>query len=305
MLKFSEMPYTRPDIEEIKQTITRITEEFRAADSYDKARDCFVRKDALLRHIMSVSTLAEIRHSIDTRDEYYDGEVNFWNSTMPELQEFLDVWTKALCASPYRSDLEKEFGAVVFINAELELKSFDPCIIPLMQEENDLTTEYQKLIASAQIPFNGGTYTIAQIGPFKNDADDEVRLAAWKAEGGWYRDHKDKLDELYDKLVAVRHEMSQKLGLEDYVELGYYRMTRNCYDRNDIDKFHEAVQKYIVPVADKIRRKQAERLGMQYPLSFADNALMFRSGNAKPAGDYKAILEAARGFYDEERVKWM
>ena len=71
-----------------------------------------------------------------------------------------------------------------------------------------------------------------------------------------------------------------------------------CYDRNDIDKFREAVRKHIVPVADGIRRKQAERLGMRYPLSFADNALMFRSGNPKPAGDADYIVDAARRFYD-------
>ena len=93
--------------------------------------------------------------------------------------------------------------------------------------------------------------------------------------------------------------MSQKLGLTDAVELGYYRMMRNCYDRNDIEKFREAVRKHIVPVADSIRRRQAERLGMRYPLSFADNALMFRSGNPKPAGDADYIVEAAGRFYDD------
>ena len=299
MIKFSQMPYERPDLESVKAELTRLTEEFSAASTYEQARDCFVRKDALARHIESVATLAQIRHSIDTRDQYYDDEVNFWNMAMPELQEFLDLWTKAMCASPYRPKLAEEFGAVVFTNAELELKSFDPSIIPLLQQENDLTTGYEKLLASAQIPFNGGTYTIAQMGPFKKDADDEIRLAAWKAEGGWYRDHKAELDEFYDKLVAIRHEMSQKLGLKDYVELGYYRMTRNCYDWDDIDRFHKAVQKYIVPVADRIRRRQADMLGMQYPLSFADSALMFRSGNPAPAGTAEDILKAADKFYDE------
>ena len=298
MIKFSEMPYTRPDIDSLKESMMAVIEEFKAAENYEEARACFVRRDEITRHVMTESTLAQIRHSIDTRDEFYEEEMNFWNRTIPELQEFLDMWTRAMCASPFRSELAEEFGEVVFINAELELKCFDPSIIPLLQQENDLTMEYEKLLASAQIPFRDKTYTISQIGPFKNDPDDGTRLAAWKAEGGWYRDNKDKLDELYDKLVALRHEMSQKLGLKDYIELGYYRMTRNCYDRNDIEKFHQAVQKYIVPVADSIRRKQAERLGMQYPMSFADNALMFRSGNPKPAGDDKAVVEAAKNFYD-------
>ena len=298
MIRFSEIPYTRPDIEEIKAEMQKLTEGLKAAVSYEEAKDYFVKKDALERHIESVSTLAQIRHSIDTRDKFYDDEVLFWNKSFPELQEYLQIWTEALLASPFRSEFEAEFGDVVFLNAEIELKTFDPSIIPLLQEENDLTMEYEKLLASAQIPFRGGVYTISQISPFKNDADDETRLEAWKAEGGLYKDNHEKLDSLYDRLVELRHEMSQKLGLKDGVEFGYYRMMRNCYDRNDIDKFREAVRKYIVPVADGIRRRQAERLGMQYPLSFADNALMFRSGNPKPAGDADYIVEAAGRFYD-------
>ena len=298
MIRFRDIPYERPDTEEIKAEVQKLTEGLKAAASYEEAKELFIKKDALERHVESVSTLAQIRHSIDTRDKFYDDEVLFWNRAFPELQEYLQLWTEALLASPYRKELEAEFGEVVFLNAEIELRTFDPSIIPLLQEENDLTMEYEKLLAGAQIPFRGKVYTISQISPFKNDPDDETRLEAWKAEGGWYKDNQEKLDSLYDRLVSLRHEMSQKLGLRDGVEFGYYRMTRNCYDRNDVEKYHEAVQKYIVPVADGIRRRQAERLGMQYPLSFADNALMFRSGNPKPAGDADYIVEAAGRFYD-------
>jgi len=299
MIRFSEIPYSRPNIDELKAELQTLTYELSAAESFDEAKAVFLRKDSLERHIESVSTLAQIRHSIDTRDKFYDEEVRFWNRSFPELQEYFQKWTERLLGSAYRSELEAEFGEVIFLNAEIDLKTFDPSIIPLLQEENDLTMEYEKLLASAQIPFRGGVYTISQISPFKNDTDDETRLAAWKAEGGWYRDNQEKLDSLYDRLVAIRHEMSQELGLTDAVELGYYRMMRNCYDRNDIEKFREAVRKHIVPVADSIRRRQAERLGMRYPLSFADNALMFRSGNPKPAGDADYIVEAAGRFYDD------
>ena len=299
MLKFKDMPYERPDMESAKAQIKGYAESFRAAENAEQAKQILIEYDKIQRHVESMATLAQIRHSIDTRDEFYDKEVEFWNAAGPELMEYSEMWTKALLATPYREQLAEEFGEVIFKNAELEEKSFSPAIISLMQQENDLTTEYDKLIASAQIPFEGKTYTIAQIQPCKNDADDARRLAAWKTEGGWYKDHQDKLDEIYDKLVGLRHEMSQKLGLRDFVELGYYRMTRNCYDRNDIEKFRAAVREFIVPVADAIRRNQAERLGLQYPLSFSDCALMFRSGNAKPQGDADAIVAAAKRFYDD------
>ena len=298
MLKFSEMPYKRPDIAEGKLCIQALVEAFSSAQTYEQAREQLIAVDRLKRRLATASTLAQIRHSIDTRDEFYDEEVNFWNRTAPELQEYFDQWTRALLASPHRAQLAEEFGEVVFINAELERKCFDKSIIPLLQEENDLTTKYDKLIASAQIPLRGGVYTVAQLGPFKTDADDALRLEAWKAEGGWYRENKAELDAIYDRLTAIRHEMSQKLGLKDFVELGYYRMARNCYGPDDIARFREAVRRYVVPVADAIHRAQAERLGVPYPLSFADNSLLFRSGNARPAGDADAIMAAADRFYD-------
>ena len=117
MIKFSEIPYSRPDIGEVKAEMQKLTEGLRSAASYEEARDLFVRKDALERHLESVSTVAQIRHSIDTRDEFYDQEVLFWNKTFPELQEYLQTWTEALLASPFRKELEAEFGDVVFLNA--------------------------------------------------------------------------------------------------------------------------------------------------------------------------------------------
>ena len=249
--------------------------------------------------VMSMAELAMIRHSIDTRDEFYDQESTFWDSFSPEIQEYMQRWTMTLLESPFRPDFEKEFGDLMFVNAEIGLKAFSPEIIPDMQKENELTNEYAKLIASAQIPFEDGVYTLSQLTPFKTDSSDERRLAAWKAEGKWYKEHQDKLDEIYDKLTHLRDGMGKKLGYEGYTTLGYYRMGRNCYTKDDVELFRAAVRKYLVPVADQIIRAQAKRLGKSYPLSFADAALSFRSGNPRPAGTADDILAAGRKFYDE------
>jgi M3 family oligoendopeptidase len=299
MTKFSEMKYERPDMDAVKKEIAELVSAFKEARSYDEARALFIKKDELEKHIDSMATLSNIRHSIDTRDEFYDKEAEFWDGAAPELEEAFHEWTLAMLASPHRERLAEEFGEIIFRDAEIEEKSFDPSIVPLMQEENSLTTEYQKLLAGAQIPFRGSTYTIAQMGKFKIDADDDLRREAWIAEGSWYKDNQDKLDEIYDKLVRLRHEMSLRLGLKDAVDFGYLRMKRNCYDRGDIAKFRDAVVKYLVPLADSIKRAQAERTGVPYPMSFADANLMYRDGNAKPAGDADAILKAAGKFYEE------
>ena len=298
-MKFSEMPYKRPDIEAVKSTLSELVEKLKNAVSYEEAKEVFLKKEEYDKHISTFVTLASIRHSIDTTDEFYDAEEQFWNAVSPEIEEYGQMWTQAMLDSKFRADFESEYGDLMFVNAEISIKSFSPEIIPEMQQENDLVQEYEKLLASAQIPFEGENRTLSQMTPFKSDADDALRLAAWKAEGNWYKENQAALDEIYDKLTKLRDAMGRKLGYDGYTQLGYYRMGRNCYTKEDVEKFRSAVVKYLVPVADEIYRKQAKRLGKEYPMSFADNALEFRSGNPRPCGDAEAILAHGKKFYDE------
>ena len=298
-MKFSEMPYKRPDPEELKAELQGWTERLKAAKSYEEARTVFLEKQEKEKHPETMESLAYIRQSIDTRDAFYNEEKGFWDDFDPEIEEYEQEWKEAMLVSPFRKDFEAEYGDLLFLNIEIARKTFSPAIIEDMQRENELVDEYDNLIASAQIPFEGGVYTLSQLEPFQDDPDDARRLAAWKAKGQWYKDNQPQLDRIYDDLVRVRDAMGRKLGYDGYTQLGYYNMERNCWTKEDIEKFREAVQKYVVPLADSIMRAQAQRNGMPYPLSFADNSLMFRSGNPRPVGTPDDILAQGRKFYDE------
>ena len=297
-MKFKDMPYERISVESIKEEMKALIQKLKEAKDFEEAEALFLENEKLQGHVFTMSSLAQVRHSINTEDKFYDEEENYWNNAYPQIQEFNQEWTKALLDSPFKDNFAKKYGNIMFLNAEIDLKTFSPEIIPMLQEENELTTAYEKLLAGAQIPFEGKIYTISQMSPFKNDKDDARRLAAWKAEGQWYKDNQEELDRLYDKLVHLRDQMGKKLGYTDFTELGYYRMRRNCYDKQDVQKFREAVQKYVVPVAAKIYERQADRLGKSYPLSYADAAIEFRSGNPKPKGNSDEIVASGKKFYD-------
>ncbi len=293
------MPYERPDLDELKAQLSQLTAQLKAAESYEAAKDVFLRQQEAQKHIDTLSTLVNIRHSIDTRDKFYDEEMQFWIAAAPQLEEYSQAWIAAMLGSPWRAEFAREYGDLMFRNAEIEARTFTPALIPDLQKENQLVQEYEKLLASAQIPFEGKIYTLSQLTPFKTDADDARRLAAWKAEGAWYKEHQADLDRLYDELVKLRDGMGRTLGYENYLPLGYDRMGRNCYGKEDVEAFRAAVQKHLVPVAELIYRRQAQRLGVEYPLSFADAALDFRSGNPRPQGTADDILAAGKKFYEE------
>ena len=298
-MTFSQLPYTRADLAHWKQLVEDVTARFIAAKTFEEADAIYREAETVDVDYSTAVSLARIRRDIDTRDEFYDGEVTFYNREMPKLQPVFKAWTQALLDSPFRPQLEQKYGAVTFVNAEMAAKSFSPELVEDIQKENALRTRYSKLIASAQIPFRGEVYTISQLSPWKGSPDDEIRREAWKAEGEWYNAHGKELDEIYDELVQLRTAMGKKLGFDGYTPLGYLRMKRNCYGEEEIQRFRVAVQKYLVPVAKKLYMKQAQRQGREFPLSFADKDLAFLSGNPKPAGGPAEILAMGDKFYSE------
>ena len=298
-MTFSQIPYRRADLTAWKQQMEDITARFKAAQTFEEADAAYREADTFDDDYQTMLTLARIRCNMDTRDPFYEGEVSFYNQETPKLQPLHKAWTQAILESPFRPQLEEKYGKVTFVNAEMAAKAFTPELVEDIQKENALKQRYSKLIASAQIPFRGGIYTVSQLSPWKNDPDDATRLEAWTAEGNWYNEHGDELDEIYHELVQLRTAMGKKLGYEGYTPLGYLRMRRNCYGETEIDKFRMAVQKHLVPLAKKLYIRQAQRQGRQFPLTFADKDLSFRSGNPRPLGTPEDILAMGDKFYSE------
>lgn len=297
-MKFTDIPYERPDVVCIQKQLEDVIEQLKDASNYEAARAAFIEKDKIDRYLTTVERVAGIRHDIDTCDEYYEKEVKFWSSAKPQIQVYNQKWIQTFLKTPFRAEFVEEFGELIFLKEEISLKTFSPEIMEDMVKEGALLTEYRKLIASSQIHLDGKTYTITQMAPLKDDPDNEKRLAAWKAEGCWFKEQEEKLDDIYDQLVHLRDGIAHKLGFEKFTPLGYYRLGRNCYTEVEVEKFRNAVVKYVVPVVEKIYKAQAERIGKAYPMSFADAALEFRDGNPKPVGTSDEIVNNGKTFYD-------
>lgn len=297
-MKFSEMPYTRPDFEGAFKKMDEFTARLKAAKNADEQLAVFNECEKFSNHLSTLCTICSIRNSIDTTDKFYDDEQNYIDEQYPLLSEKIQEYEKALVASPYRAELEEKLGSLLFKNIEMGLKSFSPEIIPLMQEESRLTSEYTKLYAGAKVDFNGEQLTIAQLGPHKQSPDRATRRAALEAEGKFFDEHREEFDSIYDKLVKNRTEQAKKLGFSCYTELANLRMQRNCYSREDIAFFRNEVVRDLVPLNVKVIKRQADRLGID-DFKFHDLALKFKDGSAKPQGTPDEIMAAGKKMYEE------
>lgn len=296
-MKFSEMPYRRVEKAVLDQ-ISRLTERLTCASSAEEAEKIFMESEAISTEVQTMMSLCYIRSTIDTTDEFYAAEQEYNDELTPLLTEKSQEFSKALCASPFRRELEKKWGTLLFTNAELSMKGFAPELVPLLQEENALTSQYQKLYASAKIDFDGKVLTVAQLAPYKQSADRAVRKAAYEAEGSFFDANREQFDEIYDKLVKNRTAQAKKLGYENYLELGYIRLNRNCYGPADVARFRRQVVESMVPVVAEIKKAQAKRIGIA-DMKFYDDNFFYPDGNAAPQGTPEELLAAGEKMYTE------
>lgn len=99
-------------------------------------------------------------------------------------------------------------------------------------------------------------------------------------------------------MVKNRTEQARQLGYENYVELGYYRMNRNCYDKEMVENFRKQVKEYFVPFANKLHEQRRQRIGVE-KLSYIDTDVYFTNGNPAPVGTPEEILAAGQKMYSE------
>jgi M3 family oligoendopeptidase len=297
-MKFSDYKYERPDLEQVKKDLETEINKIGSDNTYEEEKAAIQKIFEINDQVGTMAVLVSIRNSLDTKDEFYEKEQEFFDENGPFLQQYEHTFNLKLLESKYKETLENELGSLIFKRAELAQKTFKPEIIPDMQKENKLSTEYGKLIASAEIKFKDGTYNLSQMSPFIQDKDRETRHQAQLAVSKFFEENEQEFDRIYDEMVKVRHEIAKKLGYDNFVQLGYDRFARTDYDYKDVKTYRDQIYEDIVPIVSELTDRKAKRLGIKNPKSY-DLALSFLSGNPTPKGDRNWLLERAKNMYHE------
>ncbi len=297
-MKFCDMPYRRVDFDKVAEEFKQLTKEFEEAQSGEAQFEVHKKYYALKDSVMTLMTIASIRYDGDTSNDFYEDERACYDEWAPVMENMILNYQKKLYESPYREYLESKIGPVAFKNMEIAQKAMDEKLIPLMQEENTLTQQYDKLIASAKIDFDGKELNLSLLRPYLVNEDREVRAAAWQKQTEFFEAHAEELDDIYDKLVKNRTAQAKEMGYENYLELGYYRMQRNCYGQKEVEAFRKQIKEYFVPFVSKLHERRRKRLGLE-KLSFIDESVYFKQGNPAPIGTPEEIMQAGQKMYSE------
>lgn len=296
--RFKDLPYVRPDFAKVKTELAAITEKMKNAASYDDAKVAYFNFEATMSDLRDAYTIVSIRHTVDTRDKFYDDENEFLSEAFPELSPYTVAFSNALYDGKFKADFEKEFGKQLLSMIELERKSFSEKNIPLQQKEAKLCNEYEKIIASAEIDFDGEKRNLYGVMKYFEDEDREVRKAAWKKYEEFFASHEKRFEEIWDELIKVRNEQGRNLGFENFIPLGYMQQGRTDYNAAAVASFREQVKEELVPLCSKLYEAQAKRLNLDKVRVYDENCV-FADGNATPIGNDDELVEIAREMYKD------
>ncbi len=298
MTKFQDMIYERPNFDTLFQEMKALLKEMEKASNAEVLFEAMEALDKKSRYLRTQRTLAHIRYTINTKDPFYDGENTVMDEQLPRFQEISTEAARIILESDFRDDVAKEFGEHLLEKYEVSLKTFKPEIVDDLVEENRLSTEYQKLMASAEIDFEGEVRNLSGLTPFMQSPDRDMRKRASEAAWNWIAGHQQQLDEIYDKLVKVRHGIGKKLGYDNFIPVAYARMGRTDWDQQDAKNYRKQIVESVVPLVQKFKKEQAERIGIPQ-MKYYDSPLMFLSGNPTPKGEEPYMVEQASEMYKE------
>ncbi len=297
-MKFSEIPYARPDVEEYKKSYADKIERFKQAATSEEQIELW-REISLQQIEFSTNpTLVMIRNSIDTKDKFYNWEQKYWDELGPTLEDLSKQFRRAVLTSEYRNELIEVFGMHVFSLYELQEKTFSPIIVEDMQKENKLVSEYVDLVWWAEFPFAWEEQNLSKINKFLSVWDRDLRKQAVDAKFERYAKNDINLNNMYDNMVQLRHRMAKKLGYENFIEYRYDNLLRVDYDAEAVKEFRNAVIKSIVPVCTQLYEQQAKYIWID-TLYYHDEAVSFPEWNPKPTWTSTEILEKAKQMYHE------
>lgn len=298
VLKFKDYGYERPDISKMESDFEILLRDFNNSKNADEQIEIIKKINQYRKSVESMRSISNIRYTVNTKDKFYDEEHEYFDIAGPVYSGIIHNFYKTILGSKFRKELEEKIGKIIFRHAELTMKTFSPGIIDDLKKENQLVTEYVKLIASANIYFEGENRNISGIAPFLESQNRQVRKNASEAKWKFFEENEKIFDRIYDDLVKIRTAIAKKLGYESFTQLGYDRMRRTDYSFKEVAGFRDAVKEFIVPVSQKLEEKKKQRLGLD-KLHYYDDGLRFKGGNPVPKGKPEWIVEKAGKMYDE------
>ncbi len=135
--------------------------------------------------------------------------------------------------------------------------------VPLEVEDAQLKQRYQEIVGTMSVTYQGRELTLEQLARFQEEPDRRLREETHLLGAECFASQRQQLDEIYDRMVKLRHRMARNADCRDFREYIFKAMERFDYSAEDCLAFHEAIEKVACPAAAELARRRREKLGVE------------------------------------------
>jgi len=226
--------------------------------------DSFVEEYAAWRYI----TMS--RHTDD--EAATKAYADFYDTIYPELAATDDVLNKVFIAHAEKHPISEPGFELLVRDIASKIKLHREENIPIEQELRKLEREFGAVVGAQSVEIQGKVYTMSQAAVLMEETDRELRKEAYEAIGERRLQDEAALDELLDKMLALRHQIALNCGFANYLDYAFVAMGRWDYTVEDCRNFHTAIEKVIVPIMSQITAERKAAMGID-PLKPYDLAV--------------------------------
>ena len=188
--------------------------------------------------------------------------LHFVERVEPELKPRQFKLAKLFLEHPLRAQLAKERYFVFDRNTQLQVELFRPETVALETEVAKLSQQYQKLIGSLTVQFQGKEQTLVQMGRYLEEPDRALRQQAWELTANRRLEVAEQIETIFEQLLKLRDQIAANAGFPNYLLYAFRSMGRFDYTPQDCLKFHEAIDKSDMPALRKLQAQRRKQLGL-------------------------------------------
>lgn len=195
--------------------------------------------------------------ALDEIDRYFREQI------LPALTQGEHQFIESLLATRHQNAIIERYGDRFITVLRSQIEPLAPVNMELRIAEGRLIREYSLIGASATLDLDGRTMTLSQAGNLVESDDRDLRHKAFQGMRGWIAGQSEELGRIFSELVSLRDTMGRNLGFENFIHLGYLGLGRTDYGPEEVATFRENICRYAAPLARRLRKEQAGRLGLQ------------------------------------------
>jgi len=216
----------------------------------------------LAEHVSETGALLYIGMTCDTESEEKKAAfLEFMSNIRPKLSEFSDALNRRIVGHPSANDLPSRYD-LMLRGMKTDVEIFRKENIPLGVRQTELVTESQTINGAMTVIFDGEEKTFPQMSKYLESNDRFQRQAAWMAMSARRMEDNERLSEIFDELISIRHQMALNAGFESYTEFMFRAMHRFDYTIEDCLEFHQSVESVCMPILAQINNDRCEGLGI-------------------------------------------